>query len=105
MNRRRIQPDEKVAIPMTSRDRELLLEHTLGAPEYAARLRPASTGNGLVGEYALDDLEDILGYVADRQADQPSQQMPPPARPPRRVGGGEVGGLRLGGGDVLVRLF
>lgn len=27
-------------------------------------LCPASTGKGLVGEYTLDDLEDILGYVA-----------------------------------------
>lgn len=64
MNRRKIQPDEKVMVRMTTRDRELLLEHTLGDPEYAERLRPASTGKGLVGEYTLDDLEDILGYVA-----------------------------------------
>jgi hypothetical protein len=46
------------------RDRELLLEYTLEDPEYAGRLRPAPTGKGLVGEYTLDDLEDILGYVA-----------------------------------------
>lgn len=64
MNRRRIQPDEKVTVRMTTRDRELLLEYTLGDPEYAERLRPDSNGKGLVGEYTLDDLEDIVGYVA-----------------------------------------
>jgi hypothetical protein len=64
MNRRKIQPDEKITVRITTRDRDLLLEHTLGDPEYAERLRPAPTGKGLVGEYTLDDLEDILGYVA-----------------------------------------
>ena len=64
MNRRKIRPDEKVPVRMTKRDRDLLLEHTFADPEYAERLRPAPSGKGLVAEYTLDDLEDILGYVA-----------------------------------------
>ena len=64
MNRRKIQPDEKITIRMRKLDRELLLNHTLGDPEYADRLRAAPNGRGLVGEYTLDDLEDMLGYVA-----------------------------------------
>jgi hypothetical protein len=64
MKRRKIRPDEPVTLRMTTRDRELLLEHTMADPEYAERPRPASTAKALVGEYALDDLEDILGYVA-----------------------------------------
>ena len=64
MNRRKIQPDAKITVRMTVRDRALLLEHTFGDPEYAERLRPAASGRGLVGEYTLDDLEDILGYIA-----------------------------------------
>jgi len=64
MNRRKIQADEKVTVRMTARDRTLLLDHTLGDPEYAGRLRPAPSGRGLVGDYSLDDLEDILGYIA-----------------------------------------
>lgn len=47
-----------------ARHRELLLEHTLADPEYAERLQPPPRGTGLVGRYTLDDLEDILGYVA-----------------------------------------
>jgi hypothetical protein len=62
--RKRIQPDEKVTVRMSARDRALLLEYTLGDPEYAERLRPDPSGRGLVGEYTLDDLEDILGYIA-----------------------------------------
>ncbi|MBW2124083.1 MAG: hypothetical protein JRH07_19880 [Deltaproteobacteria bacterium] len=64
MSRREIQPDEKITVRMTERDRELLQEHTFCDPEYAERLRPASNGEGLVGEYTLDELDDILGYVA-----------------------------------------
>ena len=64
MKRRRIQPNEKVTVCMSACDRELLLKHALGDPEYAERLRPAPAGKGLVGEYTLDDIEDILGYVA-----------------------------------------
>jgi hypothetical protein len=64
MKRKKIEPGEKVPVRMTVRDRELLLEYTLGDLEYADRLRPDSTGKGLIGEYTLDDLEDILGYVA-----------------------------------------
>ena len=64
MNRKKIEPDEKVTVRMTARDRELLLEHTLGDAEYAERLDSAPNGKGLVGLYTLDDLEDILGYVA-----------------------------------------
>ena len=64
MKRRKIQPGTKITVRMTVRDRALLTEHTLGGPEYAKRLQPASSGSGLVGEYTLDDLEDMLGYIA-----------------------------------------
>ena len=64
MSRRKIHPDEKIAVRMTARDRSLLLDHTLGDPDYSKRLQPASSGGGLVGEYTLDDLEDMLGYIA-----------------------------------------
>ena len=49
---------------MTPRERELLLEYTLGDPEYVERLRPSSSSEGFVGDYTLDDLEDILGHIA-----------------------------------------
>jgi len=64
MKRRKIQAGEKIAVRMTARDRTLLLDHAFSDPEYAERLRPAPSGRGLVGDYSLDDLEDILGYIA-----------------------------------------
>ena len=65
MDRRmKIQPEQTITVRMSERDRALLLENTLGDPEYAERLRPAPASDGLVGDYTLDDLEDMLGYVA-----------------------------------------
>mgnify|MGYP006278236353 CR=1 FL=1 len=64
MKRRKIQPGEKVTVRMTVRDRELLLDHTFVDSEYPERLRPSPSGKGLIGEYTVDDLEDILGHIA-----------------------------------------
>jgi hypothetical protein len=64
MNRRKIQPGDRIMVFMSVRDRDLLEEYMIGDPEYAERLRSASTGRGLAGEYTLDDLEDILGCIA-----------------------------------------
>ena len=49
---------------MSARERELLSEHTSAAPEYVQRLRAVAGGKALVASYTLDDLEDILGYIA-----------------------------------------
>ncbi|MCO5296328.1 MAG: hypothetical protein M9921_05665 [Fimbriimonadaceae bacterium] len=64
MKRTRITPETQVPVPMTERDRTLLLDHTLAEPEYAMRLLPEADGNGLVGKFTLDDLEDLIGYIA-----------------------------------------
>jgi len=62
--RRNIKPDEKIDVRMTARDKHLLLEHVLADPEYAERLEPIAGSTDLLGRYTLDDLEDILGYIA-----------------------------------------
>lgn len=64
MKRTRIKPGEVVRIELSERDRVLLLDHTLADPEYANRLRAVPGKRQLFAEYTLDDLEDILGYVA-----------------------------------------
>lgn len=64
MRRRTIQPGDAVDVRLGARDRELLLEHTLADPEYGERLQPAASGTDFVGRFTLDDIEDILGYVA-----------------------------------------
>jgi hypothetical protein len=64
MARRKISPQDRVEVQMSSRGRELLLKHTLADPEYAERLRLVPGKQEYVGSYTLDDLEDVLGYVA-----------------------------------------
>ena len=49
---------------MSSRERELLLNHTFADPDYAEQLRAIPGKMGYVGGYTLDDLEDMLGYIA-----------------------------------------
>lgn len=61
--RQRIAEGTPVAVRFTARDRGLLGELMLD-PEYLERLRPIAGSTDLVGDYTLDDLEDILGYVA-----------------------------------------
>jgi hypothetical protein len=64
MSRKKIEPGTKVKVRFSLRDRQLLVEHTFADSEYAERLQDASAGKGLIGEFTLDDLEDILGFVA-----------------------------------------
>ena len=60
----KIAPGDRVEVTMSQRDQELLSEHTFADPEYAERLRAVPGKTELVGSYTLDDLEDLLGYVA-----------------------------------------
>jgi hypothetical protein len=62
--RRRIAPGTPVEIRVSPAERDLIAEHSLGDPDYVERLRPTRDGRDLVGEYTLDDLEDLLGYLA-----------------------------------------
>lgn len=62
--RQKIKPEEKIDVRLTARDKQLLLEHTLGDPEYAKRLELIPGSTDLIGQYTLDDLEDLIGYIA-----------------------------------------
>jgi len=64
--RKKIKPGELVVIRMTQQERTLLVDHTLVDPEYPRRLRPEPDGKGLVAEYTLDDLEELLGSSQPR---------------------------------------
>ena len=64
MKRQRIAPDERVEVTMSVRDRELLFEHTFADREYSRCLSAVPGTTKLVGRYTLDDLEDILGFIA-----------------------------------------
>lgn len=64
VKRRRIKPGEQVTIRISQHDQQLIQDLLAVDPEYAARLREVPGKSHLVGEYTLDDLEDILGHIA-----------------------------------------
>jgi len=63
MQRKRIANREAVEVSFSARDAELVRDHTFADPEYVQRLKPGSGGR-LVGKFTLDDLDDLLGYIA-----------------------------------------
>lgn len=64
LKRKKIKRGEKIEISFSSRERKLLIEHTFADSEYTERLRPVSGSATWVGEYTLEDLDDLLGYIA-----------------------------------------
>jgi hypothetical protein len=64
MRRKKINEGDRIEVKMSSRERELLVDHTFADPEYAERLRAIPGEPVYVGAYTLDDLEDMLGYIA-----------------------------------------
>ena len=59
----RILPDERVPLVLLVEEKQLIVEHTFSAPEYARRLRRFEEGK-VRGKFTLDDLEDMRGFVA-----------------------------------------
>ena len=65
MERKRIAHGEAVELSFSPRDVELVRENTFADPEYVQRLKPApGSGGHLMGKFTLDDLDDLLGYIA-----------------------------------------
>ena len=63
--RKRVRPGEKVPLKLSIRERELILEHTFADDELTAPLRIApASGKTSVYSFTLDDLEELMGYVA-----------------------------------------
>jgi hypothetical protein len=63
--RKKIEQGEKVEIAFTPRDRELVLRHTLAGPEVARPLTMSRRTDGRhVVRYTLDDIDDLLGFIA-----------------------------------------
>jgi len=62
---RRIKPHERVPIRFTARERTLVLDHTFAGGEVIELLEAAREAQGKhVVRYTLDDLDELLGYVA-----------------------------------------
>ena len=60
-----IEPGEEISVRLTTRQRDLILEHTFIDPEFEKRLRIAVTeGTSIIVGLTLDDLDELLGHVA-----------------------------------------
>jgi hypothetical protein len=61
--KKRIEPGQGVAVPFTEAEKRLM-ERVVLADEYANRLRPAGKDDGYSGEFTLEDIDDLLGFIA-----------------------------------------
>jgi hypothetical protein len=62
---KKIKRGQKVEVSFRPRERELVLDHTFTGPELTTRLRRAQPVDGKrVVQYTLDDLDELLGFVA-----------------------------------------
>ncbi|MDQ2841763.1 MAG: plasmid pRiA4b ORF-3 family protein [Acidobacteriota bacterium] len=58
-------PEDRIPLPLSARDRELIVEHSLAEEELTERLRlDPEAGKSPVFYFTLDELEDLIGYVA-----------------------------------------
>ncbi len=65
MNRQKIEYGQPVEVAITLRQRSLILEHAMLGSEVTGPLRMAVVKGGkLVVKLTLDDLEEIIGYIA-----------------------------------------
>jgi len=65
MKRKKIEAGEKVEVTFTGRERELVLQHTLAGPDVTDSLDRAGQADGrFVVRYTLEDLDELLGYIA-----------------------------------------
>jgi len=65
MARTKIEPDSVVEVLFAPRERDLVVEHTFAGPNLIERLRLARVvGTRLAVGYTLDDLDELLGYIA-----------------------------------------
>ncbi len=63
--RKKIKRDQKVEVSFSPRERVLVLEHTFAGPNLTTALRRARVEGGrYVIRYTLDDLDELLGFVA-----------------------------------------
>ena len=63
--RKKIKRGQKVEVRFHPRERVLVLEHTFTGPELKAALRRTQLESGnYVVRYTLDDLDELLGFVA-----------------------------------------
>ena len=64
-NRKRIAHKEPLEVVLSARDAELIDKHTFADLNYVERLKKTpGSDNRLSGKFTLDELDDLLGYIA-----------------------------------------
>src|ERR1035441_3214985 len=64
-DRKRIAADEKVALELSDRERDLIMKHTFAGDELTDRLRILPRpGEPPAYRFTLDELDELAGYVA-----------------------------------------
>ncbi len=73
---KKIEPDQPVEISFTPRERDLILEHTFADDELTDRLRVVEVkGVKFVAKYSLEDLDELLGYIAAEANHTPNKKL------------------------------
>ena len=70
-------PDDRIPLPLSARDRELIVEHGFADTDLTERLRlNPDTGKSQIFYFTLDELDDLIGYVAAEanHADEKAKQ-------------------------------
>lgn len=73
---KKIEPDQPVEVSFSPRERDLILEHTFADGELTDRLRVVEVkGTKFVAKYTLEDLDELLGYIAAEANHTPNKKL------------------------------
>ena len=73
--RKRIKPGEKVVLPLTIRQCGLIIDKTFAPSELTGRLRLQVVGKKPAYRFTLDELDELMGYVAAEANHTPDRKL------------------------------
>ena len=73
--RKRIKPGEKVVLPLTIHQCGLIINKTFTPSELTGRLRLQIVGKKPVYRFTLDELDELMGYVAAEANHTPDRKL------------------------------
>ena len=73
--KKRIKPDEKIVLRLTSRQCDLIINETFAPSELTGRLRLRIVGKKPVYRFTLDELDELMGYVAAEANHTPDRKL------------------------------
>ena len=73
--RKRIKPGEKIVLPLTAHQCDLIIDKTFTPSELTGRLRLRIVGKKPVYRFTLDELDELMGYVAAEANHTPDRKL------------------------------